>query len=84
MKHKEWLGKRELIEQLLKQAGLTDTKEAGIRKQMMRCVIWCKYVEMMTIEETYARIHFKFGIDISVTTYYRLLNKAIELMEENS
>lgn len=83
MKHKEWLGKRELVEYLLEKAGLTDTNETGMRKRMMRCVIWCKYVEMMTIEETYARIHFTFGIDISVTTYYRLLDKAIELMEEN-
>ena len=83
MKHREWLGQKDLIEKLLKKAGLEDTKEAGNRKKAMRCIILSKYVEYMTIEETLAKLSVKYGIESSTTAYYRLFNEALRLMEEN-
>ena len=83
MKHKEWLGNRELIEMLLRQAGIYDLRGAGETKIIMKHIIWGRYVDMMTEEEIKAKLSLEYNINLSRSRYYRAFNKALDLMEQN-
>ena len=80
MKHREWLGNKNLILELLKKANL-DGEELGMQKKAMRNIILYKYLNFMTVDETLAVLAYKHEIYIGERTYYRLLNKALDLME---
>ena len=81
MKHKEWLGKKDLVLSLLEKADLSENAESEAKK-MMKLMVVHKYIELMTYEESAAKLYFKFGYEISKTKYYRLFNLAVKLMEE--
>ena len=80
MKHKEWRGDKELIEKLLKESGLdNDTSEL---KRVMKCIIWCRYVEFMTTEEALGLLATKYEIFMSHAKYYYTMEKAIKILEK--
>jgi len=81
MIHEEWIGDKELIEKLLLRSGLIDTANAGELKLTMRWIIWYKYVDLMTVDESLARLYFEHNIDITSGKYYRILNKAVKILE---
>ena len=86
MKHREWLGNKDLVLSLLEKAGLGENKSKaeGEKKLLMRRIIEYKYIEYMTINEITAHIMFEYNIDLDKGKYYRLHNEAIRLMELNS
>ena len=81
MIHEEWVGNKELIEKLLLKSGLIETENAGELKLTMRWIIWYKYVDLMTVDESLARLIFEHRIDITVGKNYRILNKAVKILE---
>lgn len=82
MKHPEWLGDKDLIEELLKKSGLYTVDKDSKLKLVMRCIIWSRYVEFMSVEETITKLCFDYNWDCSYSKYYRTLNKALELIEK--
>lgn len=84
MKHKEWIGDKELILRLLENAGLVeDNDKLGMNRILMRDIIIYRYLKFMTVEEICANITFEHGVELSKTKYYRLFNMAIRLMEKH-
>lgn len=82
MKHKEWLGNKNLIMKLLEKANLNGEENGGERKALMRQIIIYRYLEFMTVEEICAKIMFKYGIELDKSKYYRLFNSALKLIEK--
>ena len=82
MKHKEWLGNKNLIMKLLEKANLNEDENGGERKALMRQIIIYRYLEFMTVEEICAKIMFKYGIELDKSKYYRLFNSALKLIEK--
>ena len=80
MKHPEWFGNNKLILKLLKKANLDDN-ELSNQRRAMRTIIVCRYIEFMSVDETLALLANKYNIYVSERTYYRLLNRAINLMK---
>ena len=83
MKHREWLGNKNLIMKLLEKANLNGEENGGERKALMRQIIIYRYLEFMTVEEICAKIMFKYGIELDKSKYYRLFNRALKLMEKH-
>lgn len=84
MIHEEWRGNRRLIERMLERTGLNDIENCGEKKIAMKWIIWYKYVDLMTVDQSLARLVLDHNIDLSMSGYYRLLNKAIDLLEKYS
>ena len=82
MKHKEWLGDKNLIMKLLEKANLNGDESGGERKALMRQIIIYRYLEFMTVEEICANIMFECGVELDKSKYYRLFNRALKLMEK--
>ena len=83
MKHREWLGDKNLIMKLLEKANLNGEENGGERKALMRQIIIYRYLEFMTVEEICAKIMFKYGIELDKSKYYRLFNRALKLMDKH-
>lgn len=81
MKHEEWRGDKKLIEELLEKSNLHDIENCGEEKIIMKVIIVSRYIEYMTVSETQAKLIFDYGIDIGKSKYYRLLDKAISILE---
>lgn len=80
MKHREWLGDKELIERLLKASGLDNgTSEL---KRVMKCIVWCRYVELMTTEEILGVLATKYEVFMSHAKFYYTMGKAIKMLEK--
>ena len=82
MKHKEWLGNRNLIEKLLKETGLYTADKSSSKRYAMKLIIWYVYVEIMSVEETITKLWLDYGIELSYSKYYRLKARAILMMEK--
>ena len=82
MIHKEWRGNKELIVKLLTKANLMEVSNGGEFKKAMKLVIWCKYVEMMSVNETCAKMLLEHNIDLTERRYYRILKKAVSILEK--
>lgn len=83
MKHREWLGDKNLIMKLLEKANLNEEGTSGEKKALMRQIIIYRYLEFMSVEEICAKIMFKYGIELDKSKYYRLFNSALKLMEKH-
>ena len=82
MLHDEWRGNAMLMRKKIKEAGLEETENEGELKTIMRQIIICRYIELMTVDETLSKLMVDYNIEISIARYYRLLHKAINLLEK--
>ena len=81
MKHPEWLGDKLHVEKLLRESGLMYGKSEQIKT--MRLIIRYRYIEMMSLIETYTALAYNDNIILSNCAYYKAFNKAIEIMEKH-
>lgn len=81
MKHPEWLGAKDYLDKLLKKSGLMYGKSEQIK--LMRLIIQYRYIQMMSVTETMLKLSYNDGIALSRSMYYRVLNKAIKILEMN-
>jgi hypothetical protein len=80
MKKEEWLGQKKWLKKRIKQVGLD---KGGRQNTIMKCIIVSRYIDRLTVDETMGRLLFELNIDISYAQYFRLLNKAIKLIDES-
>ena len=80
MKHPEWLGDKERIEKLLRRTGLMHGK--GEQIKTMKLIIKYRYIDMMSLVETYTALAYNDNIVLSNCAYYKAFNKAVKMMEK--
>ena len=81
MKKEEWLGQKRWLMKQMKKAGFD---KGGRKNTIMKCIIVSRYIDRLTVDETMGRLMFDYNIDISYAQYFRMLNKAIQLLEDES